>query len=521
MSILSYNKFINEKLLSEGLREMKFVLSKRLIEVLKKIEHKISDELLSLHNDLDSKTKQTFVDISKTSDDSLSFIQSNKATELLNINTEEKYGNYDKNLLNDIDLSHPVYNQYRSEVRIGRFINSVFGPTKFPSGARYEPGVIPNDVESFVRLYRAKFNQDEKFELMELLSGSKISHFYNCENYKNDYGSLGGSCMSDVSGDYFDIYVYNNNVSMLVLYENESKNKITGRAIVWKNLLQPEGRTFMDRIYTNNSSDEQIFKEYAINKGWLYKGLQSYGPDGAIEDPINNTQRTMKLVCQLNPEHHDYYPYMDTMIYYNPNNGKISNRTTGMIYLLQSTGGDYESLDDDYNEVWSNYHNEDIIESDAKWCEFGEDWVYETEAIKVYNTGGKYAVPGHPDIVRCNIPNVVDKHFEKSKCVWSDFLNTWIFYSSAIKVWKNFDRTKSVIDHKKREGIAFAKINNEYWSMDLVNKIDDNQYELKQEVSEPITRPVNAPRGWHRMIEFIDEQGNIFKRGQYVGKKEI
>jgi len=32
-------------------------------------------------------------------------------------------------------------------------------------------------------------------------------------------------------------------------------------------------------------------------------------------------------------------------------------------------------------------------------------------------------------------------------------------------------------------------------------------------------KPVNAPRGWHARKEFIDSEGNIFNKGQYVGNE--
>ena len=32
-------------------------------------------------------------------------------------------------------------------------------------------------------------------------------------------------------------------------------------------------------------------------------------------------------------------------------------------------------------------------------------------------------------------------------------------------------------------------------------------------------KPVNAPKGWHRRNLFIDEVGNMFERGKYIGRK--
>ena len=88
MSIFNYNKYINEKLILENLREMRFVLSKNFINILSKMEHEISDKLIELHNDLDSKTRQTFIDIHKDKDN---VIQKNEIlyTEIKNIQNKQ------------------------------------------------------------------------------------------------------------------------------------------------------------------------------------------------------------------------------------------------------------------------------------------------------------------------------------------------------------------------------------------------------------------------------------------------
>ena len=40
-------------------------------------------------------------------------------------------------------------------------------------------------------------------------------------------------------------------------------------------------------------------------------------------------------------------------------------------------------------------------------------------------------------------------------------------------------------------------------------------------VEDEDIKPVNTPRGWHARNEFIDDAGNVFNKGQYVGKIEI
>ena len=466
--ILNYNNFVNEKKLFENIREMKFVLSKRLIDLLNKIDHPVSHELLKIHSDLDFKTKKTFVDIHPTKDDYVTYINTTKAAEILGIENQESYDIIDKSVLMDLNINSDVYKKQRGEGRIGRFINEIFGHSRFAS-----------ELEMFVRMFKSKQNKAEKFKLMEVVSGDDIPYFYDCNKYSSMSGTLGNSCMGDVDSRFFQIYEYNRNVGMLVLYDNDNKSLIKGRAIVWMNLLKPQGRTFMDRIYTNNSSDEQLFIEYAIDNNWLYKSEQSIGEDIKVIDPSDNSSKKMRLLSQLEEGEYDYYPYMDTMAYYNATNGKISNRSIGMEYEIQSQYGNSSRLSISSDEVvFSNYHDDEIYKSEAKWCEFGQDWVSESEAIKVFNTGGKYAVPGHPGIVHSHIPNFVDKHFEESKCVWSDYLRTWVFIGSVRNIWLDKDKKKSVIDYKKRENHKFVNIEGEYYHIDLAEKNDNDEWEF-------------------------------------------
>lgn len=471
---INYDQFNLEQILMESVKEMKFVLSKRLRNILANINSEIAEELLKSHRELNFKTRQTFIDIAEGMDDSVSFILANKAADVLDLEESQLDTSYNRILRDRTTDEDEVYKKYRGVMKLGRFINTVF-PNKFPAAQRVEGGQKSRDVENFVRLYKSLFDQDTKFLMFDIVKGNDISYWYKYTNYMNREGSLGGSCMSDVPSDYLDIYTSNENVSMVILYENLNKNKIRGRAILWS-LSLPNDRIFMDRIYTNDSSDEQLFMDYASSKGWLYKSMQSYGSDGRITDSVTNDVSSLTMKCQLKAQHLDEYPYLDTLIYYNPDNGIISNRSTGQKYILQCTNGEYDELDyEDYETVYSNYHGDDIRRRDARWCQIGEDWVYSNEALRVYNTGldGEiYAVPGNPTIVRTVIRDIIDHYIPKEKAIWSDYLNTWLFYSSVREVYIDREKTNKVLDHKKREDKNFVKIGDEYFSKDLAEKKD-------------------------------------------------
>jgi len=62
----------------------------------------------------------------------------------------------------------------------------------------------------------------------------------------------------------------------------------------------------------------------------------------------------------------------------------------------------------------------------------------------------------------------------------------------------------------------------------LTKKVSGLEKELKelkeekvQEVEEESIKPVNTPRGWHARNSFIDDEGNEFSKGVFIGKAKI
>lgn len=368
--LFNFNDYLFNKLTEEvnvKVNELELILSPMFRKVLKEINHKISDDLLELHKDSKPEFKKTFIDVGSDSD-KVSFIQSNKVPEL--IEPDIVHGYYSRNKdakkpdddwrgeyefteedkwknpwikdidhvidLHDIqftDKKHPVWNKYRSEVKIGRFINQMF-PGKYPANVRRDDQKAkPEDIESFVNMYIASVESNSK--KIEKVSGEDIRYYYNCENYYKDSGTLGGSCMKDTDkGHQLDIYVDNpEKISMLVLYPEGVRDKIIGRAILWKldriNGTKVENQYFMDRIYVANDSDEYMYIEYAKRNGYHYKSSQSYGTEHKIVKP-NGEKEFITMEVDLKPVDYDpNYPYMDTMQYYNPVTGTITNNEDG------------------------------------------------------------------------------------------------------------------------------------------------------------------------------------------------
>lgn len=373
----TFNDYLTDKILEDmnlKVSELELILSPKLIKILKEMDHKIADELLKLHIEEEPKFKITFIDLG-SEPDTVSFIQSNKVPEL--IEPDIVHGDYKKEFDDDKNFKggyyeyipnyknpwispeyhlpdlfdpqfkskeHPVWNKFRSEIKVGRFVTKIFG-NKFPANKKRDEiskGGKPEDVESFVNMYIATVESHSK--IFKIVNGDDIAYWYNVERYFKTSGTLGGSCMRGCRKEIFDLYTKNpDKVQLLILHPEDIRDKIIGRAIVWK-LDDPDGRYYMDRIYTADDSDEYMFIEYAKRHKWLYKSSQSYGYDYNIVDPLHDVTERIKMSVQLKPECNKF-PYLDTLQFYNTKTGIITNDKTkiennmGWVQLTNTDGG--------------------------------------------------------------------------------------------------------------------------------------------------------------------------------------
>jgi hypothetical protein len=199
------------------------------------------------------------------------------------------------------------------------------------------------DIEQFVNKYKSAYDaMNDIFRKFELVSGSDIAHWYSYSNYEEQKGTLGSSCMKAVNSSYFDIYVENPDKCSLLILKGEDESKIKGRALIWK--LDNPQVTFMDRVYTNNDSDIELFKQYAYMQGWYHKTYQNSSSDNTLVGK-EGIKREGDLVVNLknaNNGGYDRYPYLDTLKYFNTSSGKITTeekRGYSDYITLEDTGG--------------------------------------------------------------------------------------------------------------------------------------------------------------------------------------
>lgn len=243
-------------------------------------------------------------------------------------------------MLSDTEDSK-VWKSSRNPISVGRLVRAIL------KSANVE--FKPKDIENFVNIYKATFDfVSDALKQFDTVQGTDIAYWYRHENYEDGAGALNKSCMDGVNEGFFDIYCYNKQVQMLILYGDKGQiirdkytsDKIKGRAILWECEIDGQKAIFMDRIYTTNDSDVELFKQYAVKNGWWYKYSQSMDPDAYVTD--GNTRKPADIVAKLDDVEWDEYPYMDTLCFISKENYTASNIEDGATDITaRDTDGEY------------------------------------------------------------------------------------------------------------------------------------------------------------------------------------
>lgn len=208
----------------------------------------------------------------------------------------------------------------KTKVRFGRFLNAFLEAI----GARYSSATI----EKFVNLFQSEVElENNAMSFFKLVKGNDIKKWYNENNYAANTGQLGNSCMRySRCQSYFDIYTRNPDTCQLLIYEKD--DKLLGRALVW---TLKNGKRYMDRIYTIKDNIDILFIRWADENNVIYNSQDQMFVNLSIKCDIN-------FIINKEIE----FPYMDTFIYYKPDEGYLTNRNSRITrpYLtLDNTDG--------------------------------------------------------------------------------------------------------------------------------------------------------------------------------------
>lgn len=247
-----------------------------------------------------------------------------------------------------------IWKLSKNPINVGRGIRSILTAAKIPFTDR--------ELELFVNDYKSTFeiNKDAlgTFGKFDIITGWKISDWYMYENYESQKGTLGKSCMREVDSEYFELYCENPKVcSLVILYSDTGgsitngkykSTKIKGRALLWKTKIG----MVLDRIYTNQDSDVNLFISFAEKNNWWHKEKQN--SDTEFTAVRGSQKDTPWLVIDLDRAEFNYYPYLDTFCYLNTIDYTLSNKIRSyrnpepQTYELRDTEGRADRLDEEY-----------------------------------------------------------------------------------------------------------------------------------------------------------------------------
>jgi hypothetical protein len=235
-----------------------------------------------------------------------------------------------------------LWSSSRNNIRVGRLVRAMLKT----AGVKF----VDKDIEDFTNQYKATFDfMADTLKQFDIVEGKLIAHWYYEDNYKSGGGTLNNSCMSHVDSDFFDIYVRNpKQCNLVILYSDDGEikdgkytsNLIKGRALLWTGKIDGQSAQFMDRVYTTDDSDVELFKQFAEKNGWWYKSSQSMYP----ETDLTNGKSTKSATFEVKLDDGDWseYPYMDTMCFLNMDNNTLSNdKESDYDRVFRDTEGSY------------------------------------------------------------------------------------------------------------------------------------------------------------------------------------
>ena len=399
MRLLSFLDFYS-------INESRLVLSDKLINLLKSIDSPVASKILEIEKEGkdDLPITNNYFDLGEDRN-KLSYTSDRKAQEILNTPESERkevthtgsgflrHSDSNSEIFQALDYTPEGPQTYHpSSGEVGTIISNFTAPSgkiyckvKFPGGISVinnqslrfldlkilpfkksrQPGRVGatfqtlirqiggdfsnTEIQDFVNKYAAKFDRlNNAFKNFELVSGDDIHHWYQYDNYLHgtNKGQLSNSCMCRAPRRWLEIYTENPDVcQLLILKDEDQTDKIKGRALVWK-LSSPAGITYVDRIYTHDDSDLELFKQYIAQEGWmLKKRYTSSTDDSTMIAPDGSESRPKYLEVKVRSREYNGYPYLDTLKFYTPSSGILSSGDGE--YQLEDTGGGYSNQECD------------------------------------------------------------------------------------------------------------------------------------------------------------------------------
>jgi hypothetical protein len=280
------------------------------------------------------------------------------------------------------------------------------------------------EVENFANLYKT-FASKKELEF-KVVDGEDILKYYHQDNYFNQNGSLGNSCMkSESCQEYFDIYTQNPMISMLVvLAPNE---KLIGRALLW-DLGEMK---VMDRIYT--IQDDTYFhhiSKWATDNGYIHKAYQNWQTTNSFTDGQDVIEKNLSV--QLKSWDCDKYPYLDSFKWLDMKTGILSNFQP-INFKNDDHSGDYRTL----TTSCGGYEYGDYL----AFCEIDREYTHRGEIVEV---NGMMVNTRH-----CNYSDTLDMWILRNESTYSDDLEDYV-YTDMSRMDKELVNKRIELINKRR-----------------------------------------------------------------------
>lgn len=237
-------------------------------------------------------------DVVKDNFDVVSFIPSKKAIkpeDKSKKDTKEESKTKDKSKKDSESKKEKwTKEKYRQQSRIGRVLRKL------------NPDLNDKEIEKFVDEYKSAIESYYKTSDVEVVTGDKISYWYNSKRYKTGHGSLNNSCMRGEGvqiriKNFYDKYPE----KIALAIKTNDKGQLLARALIWR---LDDGRVYMDRIYSVTAKDGNHIRNYGEKYGMLMRGKSHGVKTVTIPDKDFNTDIFFS------------YPYLDSFrAYYDKN----------------------------------------------------------------------------------------------------------------------------------------------------------------------------------------------------------
>jgi hypothetical protein len=239
-----------------------------------------------------------FIDYNPDSKDIITFIGERKIKK----EHAAQRGSYESFIL-QMSSDQNTWISNRTSIKVGRFIKRLTTAIKLTDKDFID--FTDAEIEFFVNSFKAFIALKHDSSRFEIVEGEDIRKFYLCQNYQNQKGQLGQSCMKyKKCQGFLDIYVHNTDVCRLVILKGIGTEKIVGRALLW---TDRDGDLYLDRAYCISDSDMILFADYARQLGCFTSYEEIFRTENY---PFIDVEVILKNV------EFELYPYMDSFQYF-------------------------------------------------------------------------------------------------------------------------------------------------------------------------------------------------------------